>query len=166
MDGLAQTVRGQVGTLLMAGCRLSSITAALPLDRAAEAVLTIGLNWRNPAAIQTHGWMASAPRRDLRVVLPPLHPEEMDAAFLSAAWELGAWDVSRTERAPLPPEADPVAHGIAHHVADPYTLPGLPDNPQADLDVSEWIAACKRHGWMVWLCKPLWMAPNDARHST
>lgn len=154
------------------GYGLSAVSLASPLDAAAEAVWRIVLHRGEAsggccidARIRGDGvaMSVSAPTIDVRIAAGSANPEELDAAFLAVAWELGAWDVARTEHMPLPDDADPVRHGITHHVYDPYIMPGVHESPRADADVARWIAACKRHGWMTWLCKPMFGAPEIRR---
>jgi hypothetical protein len=102
---------------------------------------------------------------DWRIALPPAPAEELDAQFLAAAWELGAWDVARTERAPLPQKAnkfDPW-HGIAHLLHAPYriTFDGKDGDPMpCPVDPTDWASQAAQHGWLVWLCKPMRYGPS------
>lgn len=147
-----------------------AISLAAPLDAAAEAVWRV--DWAVPAC--EAGRHVVTDRVTMSVLTPtrsdyigesPAHPEELDARFLDLAWELGAWDVVRTERAPLPPDTDPLdpAHGIISHIVQPYRLDCEPGRPKqaADLDHILWAHVCAQHGWLVWSCKPSW--PLEAR---
>ena len=112
------------------------------------------------------GFTLSASERpeDHRVALDPAALAELDASYLAMAWQVGAWDVARTERAPLPPGSNPAdpAHGLAHLVHDPYTiaLAGHAREPMpCPVDGADWITEAALRGWITWLCKPLWHGP-------
>lgn len=145
------------------GGRLSSVSLATPLDKAAQAVLRVG--WQVTAADRTREegitMTTRHPRQDMIVALPPTSPDDLDAEFLSLAWELGAWDVSRIEHLPLAPGADPTEprHGITANLGMPYDIPGGSEG-SALRDPDAWVRACARHGWITWSCRPMWMAPE------
>lgn len=150
------------------GYELSAIALASPLDAAAPAVWRIVLE--RTARVDDSGVVAdgvaatvAASTLEIRIADAPVPPEDLDAQFLGVAWELGAWDVSRIEHLPLSPDADAVMHGLMPHVADPYVISGLPPSPSVQIDINGWIAACKRHGWITWFCKPMYGAPEIRR---
>jgi hypothetical protein len=170
MDASAHIIE-RAEALCRLGYKLSSITVASPLDRVAPVIWTLGLVIDRSAAARievnasAHGVDIDArvTVRDVRIVEPAAYVADLDAEYLTLAWRLGAWDVSRMEHAPLPPSADKVAHGLSSHVADPYAMTGIPENPAAELDAEAWINACARHGWMTWSCKPMHLAPEVRR---
>lgn len=157
----------QAATMAAIGARLGDISLATPLDAADCPILRIG--WRqsggapdrraNPESGVVSQVMA--PAMDQRLALPQSTPESLDAAFLEVSWALGAWDVSRMERLPLAPDADPMqpGHGITHLVAFPYRCTGIPEE-DAPVDIGSWVRACARHGWLHWSCRPMWMVPE------
>jgi hypothetical protein len=157
-------IQSQAAGLAALGARLSGVTLAAPLDGAAQAVLRI--TWtltgadplRAPKGVTG---MVQAPTQEGRTLLPPGRLSDLDAQFLAAAWGLGAWDVQRTERAPLPPGADPLmpGHGLVSLLVAPYRMTGIPAE-EAPIEVAPWARACARHGWVTWYCRPMWLAPE------
>ncbi len=102
---------------------------------------------------------------DWRMALDPQPLDVLDAQYLEAAWALGAWDVARTEHAPLPVGADPAdpMYGIAHLLHDPYVIRfmGQAAEPMpCPVDRSAWAQQAAQNGWLVWLCKPLLYGPE------
>lgn len=98
------------------------------------------------------------------MALDPAPLDALDAGFLEAAWALGAWDVARTERLPLPPGADPLApqHGIAHILHDPYQvrfLGAVADRLPCPVEETAWAVEAAVRGWITWLCKPILYGP-------
>lgn len=90
---------------------------------------------------------------------------DIESAALGAAWHLGAWDVRRTENAPL--------HDPGQWDADRYGLPpdfgrcgyrigerALVRGTGADDHVLQYAA---RHGWITWIFIPLALATPLAR---
>lgn len=102
---------------------------------------------------------------DWRIALDPSPLDVLDAQYLEMAWALGAWDVARTERAPLPVGTDPTdpMHGIAHLLHDPYVIRFMGKAPEpmpCPVDGAAWAQKAARHGWLVWLCKPVLHGPE------
>jgi hypothetical protein len=140
--------------------RLSGIGLAAIIDGQADCPAVARITWSAvPAEVAeiSAAWLQPEPAI---WTLPGLDAEAADAAFLTVAWQLGAWDVLRTERAPLPPEADPMApmHGITAALGAAYMLTG--EQPvESAVDVRRWAHAAARHGWITWYAKPMHLAP-------
>lgn len=93
---------------------------------------------------------------------------ELDNAILEAAWELGAWNLERTQAAPFRrPGADTTETTAAHQA---FGKAGLMLNSQpafvADApDADDLIETAARSGYIHWLFRPvrggLWAAPSD-----
>lgn len=151
------------------GARLSGISMASPLDAAAPPVLRMiwQLGGADPLRAPTGiSGRLYAPTQEWHSALDTAAPAVLDAEFLRAAWALGAWDVLRTERAPLSPGADPLlpGHGITAQLGSPYRITGIPDEEPA-LAVAPWARACARYGWLHWYCRPMWRAPEVRRRA-
>lgn len=167
---ITQIIHSTAAAMAAVGQTVSAVRLAVPLAPGAIPVLALvpkgaacGAAAPGPAGISL-----SACERpdDWRIALAPAPADALDAAFLAAAWELGAWDVARTERLPLPAGADPAnaAHGIAHLIADPYDIRvagrshGEP--MPCPVDGPAWSRAAATHGWLVWLAKPMRYGPT------
>lgn len=91
-------------------------------------------------------------------------PKEIDDVMLNAAWQLGAWDLVRLERAPLHPGADwqdpgcgiPSSFGYGYVVGDHPLVTG----DQADDETCEQAAT---HGYITWRFVPLALATPTAK---
>lgn len=163
---LIDLLRAQASAICSTTCaRLSSVSLAAPIDAppSAQPLLNITYNSCAKSAPERAGdgvtLSASLPTTITRLAVPTVTVEDLDAQFLSLAWEVGAWDVSRMEHMPLTGGADPMdpAQGLLHHVMEPYSLPGTqaeepPCNPVL------WVCAAAETGWLVWSCKPMWLA--------
>ena len=155
--------------LAAAGQSISVIRLAAIIDATADCppILSVALKVGTCGLANAAGGIAmSASERpeDHRVAFDPAPLAELDAAYLAMAWQVGAWDVARTERAPLPQGSNPAdpAHGIAHLVHDPYTiaLAGHAREPMpCPVNGADWITEAALRGWITWLCKPLWHGP-------
>lgn len=163
---LIKIIKDQASALTQFGSRLSGVSVTSPLDRAGAAILRTTWSQRGSEQVSApQGVCANVyqPSTDGRIVLPDASLDDLDAEFLNMAWALGAWDVQRTEYAPLAQGADPWAPGAGISIAimDPYRLTGLScDEAPAQIDARAWILACARHGRLNWYCRPMWMAPE------
>lgn len=155
-------------TMSAIGQAVSAVRLAVPLGRGQPAILSLVPTMSScgvgPAA---DGISLRACERadDWRIAFPAAPPEDLDADFLSAAWSLGAWDVSRIEHAHLQPGVDPMEpqFGIAHHVHQPYrvSVDGKSSDPMpCPVDAYKWARQAARKGWLVWLCKPILHGPS------
>ena len=164
---LLARIEATAAAMAAIGQAVSAVRIALPLAPGAVPVMSLVPTMSSCGVGPTSGGIsvrACARGDDWRLALQSANPDEIDAEFLAAAWALGAWDVARTEHAALPTGADPWAPqiGIAHHVHQPYrvSLDGAASEPMpCPVDADEWVWQAARHGWLVWLCKPMRYGP-------
>lgn len=154
--------------LAAAGQAITAVRLAAVLDSSQPPLLALVLKCAGSGAgtgVRDGVSLAFCERpEDYRLALDPAPPEALDAAYLALAWELGAWDVARTERLPLAAGAGPLdpRHGIAHLLHDPYqiSVAGQAAEPMpCPVDAAAWAKAAATNGWITWLCKPLRYGP-------
>lgn len=155
----AMAAMGQAVTAVRLAVPLAP--GAVPLLSLVPKVSACGIS---PQAVPGVAARGCERPEDWRLALDPQPLEALDAQYLGAAWALGAWDVARTERAPLPVGADPAdpMYGIAHLLHDPYVIRFAGEAPEpmpCPVDGAAWAQQAARYGWLVWLCKPLLYGP-------
>jgi hypothetical protein len=94
--------------------------------------------------------------------------ESLDLTTMEAAWELGAWDIARIERAPcLRPGADTTesVECLRAFGNYPYDLNGDPPIISEAPDADDLIDVAGRAGYLTWLFRPvrggIWQAVAD-----
>lgn len=150
-----------------AGQAVSAVRLAAVLDGRQQPLLALVPTTSSCGVpVREDGISLSACERpeDYRLALDGAPLEVLEADYLTLAWSLGAWDVARTERQPLPAGAEPLdpRHGIAHLLHDPYVIRfrGQAAEPMpCPVDARAWADAAAAHGWITWLCKPLRYGP-------
>ena len=162
-------------TPAMAGIYIKSVSISAVDDWAHNPIMTI--TWSMPdAGAAIHANALSLPGVQASVISRPsdtsvelqrelVSPAEIEDAVLGAAWHLGAWDVARTEYAPLAPNEDwrDAKHGINSSFGrNDYTIAGqaLVTGDQA-ADATCDLAA--RNGHVTWRFVPLHLATPIAR---
>lgn len=174
MQTIIATLRRAARAPAMAGIYIKSVSLSATKQWQYDAVMSI--TWSMPdkdAAIEgasLPGVIASVLSRpaDTSILLPRAlasSGEEIEEAVIEAAWVLGAWDICRIERPPLPAGADwhEAKYGIpANFGRNMYTIMGQPlvIGEYAQDDV---IALAARDGYITWRFVPLAMATPIAR---
>lgn len=168
MTDLVQQIVRTAAAMAAMGQAVTAVRLAVPLAPGAVPLLSLvpkvsacGISPPVAPGVAVRG--CERPE-DWRMALAPQPLDVLDAQYLEAAWALGAWDVARTERAPLPVGADPAdpMYGIAHLLHDPYVIRFIGQAPEpmpCPVDGAAWAQQAARHGWLVWLCKPLLYGP-------
>ena len=83
--------------------------------------------------------------------------KNLEDQLMQSAWELGAWDISRLEKAPLPDAAEILSpsYGIAQSFGiNPYTIDGSPMQLGENTDL-ETIENAANHGYITWRFVPM-----------
>jgi hypothetical protein len=168
---IADLIQQAASAPALAGVGVKSIRIATTYRL--DAILTITWSWpefgevSQPSGLPGVAMSVAARPADLTLalVLPGPTVHEAEHAVLDVAWQLGAWDVRRMERAPL---ADPkqwreARHGLASDFGvNLVTIAGVPVQkgdraPYADL------RAAAVDGWVTWSFVPLAFATRTMR---
>jgi hypothetical protein len=103
---------------------------------------------------------------DLVAKLPELSDRALDMQITEAAWRLGAWDLMRYEKQPLPAGADirDPRYGLAIFFGlATYVLPGIGPLAEGAGATDEDMERAAREGWVDWFFKPLALATPAMR---
>lgn len=164
-------INDQAVALDACGSRLINVSLAAPCTSAPMAILRTSWSVRGADPMSTPKGVAGSVypgSTNHRAIIDGRALQALDAEMLAAAWALGAWDLGRTEWAPLPASADPSepARGITAAIGSPYSITGVEDAPSIrGLDAARWIEDCARNGRLAWLCKPVRYGPELRRQA-
>lgn len=167
---LRTLLEAQAQAMRLAGYPIKSIRLA-SLYRPAPTVLTI--TWGMPDVWLDQpgapaGVRASSVTRpaDTCILLPaPERLHSLEADVLAAAWQLGAWDVARLERARLanPDEYLQSRYGLSEDFGiNAYTILGQPITT-GDTAPDAQIREAAKQGWLIWRFVPLALSASLTR---
>ena len=127
MTDLVQQIVRTAAAMAAMGQAVTAVRLAVPLAPGAVPLLSLvpkvsacGISPPVAPGVAVRG--CERPE-DWRMALDPQPLDVLDAQYLEAAWALGAWDVARTEHAPLPVGADPADPDRTRHAAGRHHHP-------------------------------------------
>jgi len=170
MSSLRTLLEAQAQAMRLAGYPIKSVMLA-SLYRPASTVLTI--TWGMPDVWiddpdAPKGVQASSVTRpaDTCIALPaPERLHALEADILACAWQLGAWDAVRIERAPLanPDDYRQSRYGLAADFGiNTYTIMGHPLTT-GDSAPDAQIREAAGQGWLIWRFVPLALSATLTR---